>query len=29
MTDTTTGTTGTPSPDLKIIETRVYRGPNV
>ncbi|MFL6063390.1 MAG: cyanophycin synthetase [Friedmanniella sp.] len=25
----TTGTTGTPAPDLKIIETRVYRGPNV
>ncbi|NUR99082.1 MAG: ATP-grasp domain-containing protein, partial [Kribbellaceae bacterium] len=22
-------TTGTPSPDLKIIETRVYRGPNI
>ena len=22
-------TTGTPAPDLKIIETRVYRGPNV
>ena len=24
-----TDTHGTPSPDLKIIETRVYRGPNV
>ena len=27
--DTTTATHGTPSPDLKIIETRVYRGPNM
>ena len=25
----TAGTHGTPSPDLKIIETRVYRGPNI
>ena len=25
----TTEITGTPAPDLKIIETRVYRGPNV
>lgn len=24
-----TETTGTPAPDLKIIETRVYRGPNI
>ena len=27
--DRTSRTAGTPSPDLKIIETRVYRGPNV